>query len=311
MESIPKVSVCMITYNHEVYIKQAIEGILIQQTDFNYELVIGEDCSTDNTMRICEEYALLYKKIRLLPSLENLGVVQNFVRTLQSCKGKYIALCEGDDYWTDQHKLQKQVDFLEANPDFSICFHPVKIWKEEEQKMVDDYITRKVDRVTDIKELAKGNYIHTPSVLYRNNLFDKFPQELYKSPAGDYFLHMLNARFGKIVKLNEEMAVYRVHSMGAWSNVDFFVKRENWLKVLELLLLIDFNPDVKEILKTQHQNTLVNLIQKSFSCQKSANLSKYLQELMDNKYIEPKEDFYSYLYKKLSLKKRIKLFFGF
>ena len=108
------VSVCMITYNHESYIHQAIEGVLTQNTTFPYKLVIGEDYSADGTRKICQEYANLYPdKIDLLPSSSNLGMQRNFSRTLNVCTGKYIALCEGDDYWTDPMKLQKQIDILE------------------------------------------------------------------------------------------------------------------------------------------------------------------------------------------------------
>jgi len=117
-ENSPLVSIICITYNHEPYIAEAIEGVLMQKCSFPIELVIGEDCSTDNTRKICEEYANKSELIKLLPTETNLGMMPNFIRTLQSCTGKYIAMCEGDDYWTDPLKLQKQVDFLEANAEY-------------------------------------------------------------------------------------------------------------------------------------------------------------------------------------------------
>jgi len=117
----------MITYNHERYISEAIDGILMQECDFEYELVIGEDYSTDNTRKICEQYAAKYpNKIKLLQSVNNWGMNSNFIRTVKECNSKYIALCEGDDYWTDPLKLQKQVDFLEKNKEYSLCFHRAK-----------------------------------------------------------------------------------------------------------------------------------------------------------------------------------------
>mgnify|MGYP001248218371 CR=1 FL=1 len=118
----PLVSVHMITYNHEKYIAQAIEGVLMQKTNFLFELVIGEDCSTDSTRVICKEYADRYPNIiKLLPDAgKNLGMMENAIRTTMACTGKYIALCEGDDYWTDPYKLQKQVDFLEAHNDYGL-----------------------------------------------------------------------------------------------------------------------------------------------------------------------------------------------
>ncbi|MRS04686.1 glycosyltransferase, partial [bacterium] len=119
-KSAPLVSVCMITYNHGPYIRQAIEGILKQKCSFPFEIIIGEDCSSDNTAEICREYASEYQIIKLLPSGTNLGMLPNFFRTIDACSGKYIAFCEGDDYWTDPGKLGKQADFLEMNPDFGM-----------------------------------------------------------------------------------------------------------------------------------------------------------------------------------------------
>ena len=118
------VSACIITYNHEKYIKDAIEGALMQDVDFGYEIVIGEDCSTDNTLKICEEYQKKHPSIiRILKRERNLGMNGNWLSTIRSAKGKYIAICEGDDYWTDKNKIKRQVDFLEKNPKFSMHSH--------------------------------------------------------------------------------------------------------------------------------------------------------------------------------------------
>lgn len=118
-----KLSVFVVTYNQEKYIRQCLDSILMQKVDFDYEVVIGEDHGTDGTRAICEEYAAKYPQIRLLPLTENLGVAGNWRRVLLECKGEYIAMCEGDDYWLDDNKLQKQVDFLDRNPKYSGCFH--------------------------------------------------------------------------------------------------------------------------------------------------------------------------------------------
>lgn len=111
----------MITYNHEQYIERAIQGILQQVTDFEIELVIGEDYSEDGTREICATYAHDYPEIvKLLPKSERKGMSKNFLDTINMCKSKYIAFCEGDDYWIDPNKLQMQVDFLEKNPSFAL-----------------------------------------------------------------------------------------------------------------------------------------------------------------------------------------------
>ena len=213
-----KLSVCCITYNQEKFISQAIEGMLAQETNFDVEIVIGDDASTDNTGKICENFLKRYPdKIRLLSSKKNLGMNVNFERSIKACKGKYIALCEGDDYWIDNHKLQKQVDFLEANPDFSICCHRVYDLYGKKNLKLETSKTSEVIKEYTIDDLTKGNFLNTVSVVYRNGLFKDFPSWFSESPVGDYVLHMLNAQFGKIKYLPDVMAVYRRHGKGLWS----------------------------------------------------------------------------------------------
>ena len=125
----PLVSVCMITYNHEKYIAEAIQGVLMQKTDFEIEFIIANDASTDNTHTLITEFAIDKKNITInyINHSVNSGMMSNFVSALQQCSGKYIALCEGDDYWTDPLKLQKQVDFMEANPEYAMIFTNGKV----------------------------------------------------------------------------------------------------------------------------------------------------------------------------------------
>jgi glycosyltransferase involved in cell wall biosynthesis len=228
----PNVSVAMITYNQEPFIAKAIEGVLDQQTDFSVKLVIGEDFSTDKTREICLSYQEKFPdKVKVLKRKGNLGMMRNFVDTLQSCQGEFIALCEGDDYWTDPHKLQKQIDFLESNPDFSICFHPVKIiYEDENQKTKTTNIDQAV--VTTFENLALDNYIHTVSCVFRNNSLT-YPEWFYKMPAGDYVLHLLNAEHGKIGFINDVMAVYRVHKGGAWSMKELAELYAKWIPLVK------------------------------------------------------------------------------
>lgn len=119
----PLVSVCMTTYNHEAYLAQAIESILAQQTSFDVELVLGEDCSTDQTGTICRAYAAQHPdRVRLVTSESNVGWRANYRRTFDACRGRYVAYCDGDDWWTNPHKLQRQVDAMEADPGCGMCF---------------------------------------------------------------------------------------------------------------------------------------------------------------------------------------------
>ena len=128
----PLVSIVCITYNHEPYLRQALDSFLMQKTLFAYEIVLAEDCSSDGTRKICEEYAVKYPDIiHYIWSDNNVGAVENEARAIRAAKGKYIALCEGDDYWTDVKKLQKQVSFMESHPEYSVTFHRYKIHYED------------------------------------------------------------------------------------------------------------------------------------------------------------------------------------
>lgn len=244
-------SICCITYNHEKFIAEAIESFIMQQTDFDYEIIISDDASTDKTANICQGYQAKYgDKIKLVLHTNNIGMMPNFITTLQACKGKYIALCEGDDYWADPLKLQKQVNFLEANPNYSICFHRVKDWFDGQ--LYDSKLNTSTSEETfSIKDLASGNLMHTPSVVFRNGLYDDFPAWFSQSFLGDYVLHMLNAQYGLIKYLPETMAVYRHHGGGVWSSIKAAHRREKAIHVISLLLTHNFDDDVLAILAAQ------------------------------------------------------------
>ncbi|GGB08571.1 glycosyltransferase [Puia dinghuensis] len=206
----PLVAVWMLTYNQERYIAQAIEGVLQQKVNFKIELFIGEDCSTDNTRAICSDYAKRYPGVvNLLSTTEN-NIFANSRNTFKACfdsGARYVALCEGDDYWTDHNKLQRQVDFLEAHPDYSICIHGV--YQAEEGKQLEIHQVSKVSQTFTIEDLARdGNFIHAVSTVFRNTL-DELPDWFHATPIGDFPLHMYNAAHGNIYYVPEPMAVYR------------------------------------------------------------------------------------------------------
>lgn len=230
-----KVSIFMTTYNHSRFIGQAIEGVVTQETDFPIKLFVGEDCSTDETREICQRYKNQYPdKIELILREKNLGANANSPEIYEKCfsYGRYTAMCEGDDYWTDPLKLQKQIDFLEANSDFAVCFHRVKVVNEDGVK--DSYLSNLDQReVTTFEDLAVSNYIHTPSCVFRNGLFGKFPEWVYQSHVGDWVLHLLNTQYGKIKFLEDTMAVYRIHKGGVWSTEEVIHKYQKWIEVVE------------------------------------------------------------------------------
>ena len=244
------VAVYMITYNHEAYIEQAVVSILSQDTKFNYKLFIGEDCSTDRTATICKKLKEKYTdKIELIIHSENVGPNRNALSIYKACfesGASYIAMCEGDDYWTDPNKLQKQVDFLEANEEYVLCFHKVKILKPD-GALVDDYITKVPENYETYETLARlGNYIHTPTVVFRN-ILTEFPFEYNLSPIGDYFLYMMLSEQGKLKYIEEEMAVYR-YGVGIFSNKGKIQMAKANFKLFTLLLSYSGSPKINQIL---------------------------------------------------------------
>lgn len=232
---VPLISICCTTFNHEKYVRKTIEGFLLQKTTFPIEIIIHDDASTDGTKQIIEEYAKSDSRFVTIFQTENkyskkIKPWPNFV--FPKARGKYLALCEGDDYWIDPLKLQKQVDFLEANLDYGICFHEVKILEDNILKV--DYITPKVSEVTTIESLSTGNFLHTPSVILRNNF--KIPDWYNKVPLGDWSLYMISIKDKKIKKLNDVMAVYRIHNLGVWSSKSQIQRIEGTIKTLDLLV---------------------------------------------------------------------------
>ncbi len=245
----PVVSVNMITYNHEPYIRQAIEGVMMQKTDFEFELVIGEDCSTDRTREICFEYQKKHPdKIRVLWSEENLyqhphPAGGNGRRTEAHCRGAFIAFCEGDDYWTDPTKLQRQVDVMRRYPDVSLCVHryvelnngtlthPMKkedlVWMSKAIKASPD-----TDGYTFSREDPRKLGYHTATIMYRKSLFD---QEFYDRAKFHCDIVMFHAalRKGCGYFINREMSVWRIGKQGTFSTLTKraqyeFLLRHRW-----------------------------------------------------------------------------------
>lgn len=173
MNDKPKVSVIVLTYNHEKYIKQALESILMQQVDFDYEILIGDDCSTDHTPEILKEYQARYpEKIYLRLRHKNIGATKNAYELLMLARGDYLATCEGDDYWTNANKLQLQVDFLENNTQFIGCTHKFLIVDENGKKIKNQSLNWVKQKEVFTFEDFEGLYLPgQPSTFVRRNIF--------------------------------------------------------------------------------------------------------------------------------------------
>lgn len=234
MNQEPLLSVALITYNQEEFIAECIEGMVSQKTHFPFEIVIGEDCSTDGTRAICLAYKEKYPElIRLAFPEHNLGMMGNWIHTINSCTGKYIAICEGDDYWIDKHKLQKQVDFLEANTDYTLCSTGSQMLAHMYGHYYNVDIKKDTLETVDILEEDWG--IMTATIVFRKDAL-VIPEWFKKVKNGDYSLQLLVSLKGKIKCLPEHTSVYRQH-MGGISNSLTAFNQATWL----LYLLWEFN----------------------------------------------------------------------
>jgi glycosyltransferase involved in cell wall biosynthesis len=219
-----RLSICVVTYNHEKYIAHALDSFLMQETNFAFQVIVGDDCSTDNTTNIIKEYALKYPDI-IKPILreKNIGAMNNSLDVYSSAKTEYVAICDGDDYWTDKTKLQRQVDFLDKNPKFSICFHRVKVVYEDNSKpsyIYPKYSYFKMLLKKNIKFLLKENFMQTNSIVYRWRFVDSNVREVIPNNIcpGDWFLSLLHAQIGKIGFINRCMSVYNRNSGGIFTS---------------------------------------------------------------------------------------------
>lgn len=212
----PLVSVCCIAYNHEKYIGKAIESFLMQKTNFGIEIIINDDCSTDKTAEIIKTYERKYPHlIKVINQTEN--QYSNGKKPLDDCilpfvKGTYMAICEGDDYWTDKYKLQKQVDFLESNPGYGMCFHKVRVVDTEgkkKNKFWGNRLGNQSKQIT-IKDVGIPGTVHLSSVFFRTKLYElKKPGWVKNAIHGDYALALYMAASAKVFFISDSMSAYR------------------------------------------------------------------------------------------------------
>lgn len=233
----PKVSVALITYNHGRFIVQAIESVLMQETGFPVELVIGEDCSTDATREIVRDYAVRYPSvIRALLPERNLGAHENAKTALGSCRGEYIAYLDGDDYWTDPKKLQTQVDFLDAQSGCSLCFHDVMVHYEDgfhvSHRLVPPEL--RCDRTTE--SLLSRYMISTGAMVYRASCISDYRQWPSGLELSDWALTLMCSVHGKISYIDKVMGIYRRHAGGIWGGI---AQERRYQKQIQMLQ--DFN----------------------------------------------------------------------
>jgi glycosyltransferase involved in cell wall biosynthesis len=262
-------SICLITYNHKNYIVEAIEGVLMQKVNFKFELIIADDYSTDGTREIILDYKEKYPLlISLILQPHNVGPQKNWLDLIKSPTSKYIAYFEGDDYWTDCYKIQKQIDFLENNKDFVLCYHDVKTLYPD-GILKDDFIIKTKKEVSSIYDLAIwGNYIHSCSIVFRNyiNTIDE-KNEIYFC---DYFLYMHLSFYGQIKKIPQNMAVYR-YGVGIWSSSSFKKKQKFIIDNIHNVLCTTQDDTIKQIMNLRLDSNALYCLPKYIT--KKENLS--------------------------------------
>ena len=215
------VSILCITYNQETYIEDAINSFLMQITDFKYEIIIHDDASTDRTAKIIKAYEQQYPDvIRTICQTENqyskkIPIIEKYM--LPVSKGKYIALCEGDDYWTDPCKLQKQVNAMEDHYECDICAHATSMVNAETKKKTGMIMPSKEDRIFSIEEVIKGDggFVATNSLMFRKTVFNKIP-EFRDAYRIDYSMQIMGAIRGGMLYLHDSMSSYRVAAKASW-----------------------------------------------------------------------------------------------
>lgn len=298
------VSIWCTTYNHEMFIKDAIEGFLAQKTNFEYEIIIHDDASTDNTAKIIEKYEKMYPdKIHCIYQEENqrghnyphIGWLQKIKE--QNCKGKYIALCEGDDFWIDIQKLQLQVDYLESHPDCVMTVHDAVNVDYRDYTIKSGSIYEKDCIVSPGDLIVQNKYMFTASIVYRREMLqiDGFFSEL---GIGDYPCLLYSLTKGNIFYFSRIMSVYRQHHEGSWSHAFLENKELQWDHSIRML---DFLEEYNKFTDNKYKTYITSRIHKSVTDILTIYSESTEKEFVDacRKYVVKMDGKYSYIFTQL------------
>lgn len=295
------VSIVCNTYNHEDYISDAIESFLMQKTNFKYEILIHDDASTDKTAEIIKEYEKkhpnIIKPIYQKENQHSKGVKFGKINR-DRANGKYYALCEGDDYWTDPYKLQKQVDYLEKNPDCSVCVHAALMIDSESGKTIKKIRPSLQSREFSIEEVIDGGggLFATNSMVYKRYMGSIRPDFYYKNKTSfsDYQLMILLALLGKVYFIDEDMSVYRYNVPGSWSSRTFSDTKKESKHIKDIIDMLD---NVNEDTGYKYDEVI----------QKTKRRNEFSLLINQGKLKEAKSGVYKNYYKSLSIKSKISL----
>lgn len=300
----PKVSVVTITYAHEKYIEDTLRGVLMQQYDGPIEFIIANDNSPDQTDEVVKKFFDTHPipeniEIKYTCHQENKGMMPNFIWALEQATGEYIALCEGDDYWTDPLKLQKQVDFLEDNEEYSMCFTNRSFLDENNILKT----SSPLERDYSVEDILKGFVAHTLTIMFRNvDVIVKKVTE-FNFNVGDRPLTYFCSLAGKVKLLKDDTAVYRYNGLGAWSSKkDDNLVYQNLKNLKQFHTLVGIN-NYQYLLVSASNNFLSNILKKkNFS--NFIRLNQQLKELeipVNKVYIHIANYYLSILKRKLKI----------
>lgn len=211
----PLVSIICVTYNHENYISQALDSFLMQKTTFPFEIILGEDCSTDKTREICIAYWKKHPdKIKLILHSKNVGAAKNHFSAMEASRAKYLANCEGDDFWTDPYKLQKQIDYLEKHPNTIISFHNFSMVNTGGEIITEQGYPNNCKKILDIDDIIKGEYAKMLTIVFRREVLFNNDLKVFDGLSDTCIEAILLCKGGNAVMLEDNMGAYRVHEGG-------------------------------------------------------------------------------------------------
>lgn len=265
----PVVSICSITYNHEKYISEAIDSFLMQETDFPFEVVIDDDCSTDNTAICIKEYIDKFPNI-IKANLrnKNVGMMDNFFENIQRARGEYIAFCEGDDYWTEPKKLQIQIDLMKKYPELKMSFHPAYELKDSRRTgiVLSEYGENNKFFTTSEVIQGEGHFSPTASLIIKRDVISDLPDFCYESPIGDYMIQIFASLSAGALYIGTPMSIYRRGHEGSFSSIDRNMSTEQYItdEVRARLTTIDFLENTNNYLNRQYNNVFTQEITKRF-----------------------------------------------
>jgi len=286
----PMVSVFVMTYNHEKYISQAIESILAQKTNFDFDIVVGEDYSNDRTREILLDYQAQYPgKFKLILQNINVGPSQNQIDTLNACTGKYVAICEGDDYWTDPYKLQKQVDYLEKNQNVSFVATNYYIYNEITNKTKRVSIPKQIDFITLLK---RKNLIPTLTTCIRSEYIFDYIREVNPKeknwPVGDYPLWLYLSQMGKIGVIPEYTANYNKRQNSVCHYSDIKKQYQFYLNVIDIAKFYSIEYGISTSIKQRiKRNKIETLINYGYSLKDPKLMRKWIKYYFYNQKLVP------------------------